>query len=163
MKRPLLSLQTLLIAALLLSVGCSKPQDVTHDPAYGKFGAVMGTWKTKAPMQLLESSAVNVAGDNRFLALAGALKMSPMPGEKVLADLPAGTEIRVERLMFVPSYEASLLGVTGTLTAGPHADKEAELDSDLFTKDLISTIELTHGDPRAINTIWTVNPNMLEK
>jgi hypothetical protein len=162
MKRPLLSLQTPLIAALLLSVGCSKPQDVTHDPAYGKFGAIMGTWKTKAPIQLVECSEVNIAGDNRFLVLGGALKMS-MYGEKVLADLPAGTEIRIEHLVFAPSWEASLLGVTGSLTAGPYAGQQAQLDGRLFTGDLVATILQTHGDPAAINTTWTVEPSMLEK
>jgi hypothetical protein len=163
MKRWRFTLKILLIATLLPSAGCgSAPQDVTRDPAYGNFGAVMGTWKTKAPIQLVECSEVNIVGGDRFLGLGGALKMGA-PGEKVLADLPAGTEIRIEHLIFAPSWEASLLGVTGSLTAGSYADRQAQLDPRLFTGDIIATIQQTHGDRSAINTTWTVDPSMLEK
>jgi hypothetical protein len=138
-----LHLLALFSLTLLLSAGC-------------------GSWKTKEPIQLVECSAVNVAGGNRFLVLGGALRMS-MPNEKILADLPAGTEIRIEHLFFAPSYEASLLGVTGSLTAGPHADQQAQFDGRFFTRDLIATIQQDHGDQSAVNTTWTVDPNMLEK
>ena len=70
------------LAVALLLVGCSgKRQDVTHDPAFGNFGAVMGTWKAKAPMQLVQVPVENIAGGDLILELAGALKMS-MPGER---------------------------------------------------------------------------------
>jgi hypothetical protein len=45
MKQPALSLWVLLIAAALLSAGCSEHQwqDETHNPEFGNFGAVVGT------------------------------------------------------------------------------------------------------------------------
>src|SRR6266496_5004131 len=40
---------------LLFTTGCgSKPQEVTNDPAFGNFVSVVGTWKTKVPLRLVE-------------------------------------------------------------------------------------------------------------
>jgi hypothetical protein len=50
--RKLLSL--LLLAMVTLVAGCNKAEDVTHDPGFGNFGAVIGVWKSKVPMGLGE-------------------------------------------------------------------------------------------------------------
>jgi hypothetical protein len=157
-----IQLHWLAAAVALLLAGCSdERQDVTYDLMYGKFGAIKGVWKTKVPMRLVQAQHdMNIAGGDTFLVTADRVNLR---NDKVLTEVPAGTEIRIERLIYVPSWECSLLGVTGSLTAGPYKDQQAQLDSGLFAKDLVATIEYTHGDATAVATTWTVDPKMLEK
>src|SRR5436853_7571425 len=94
---------------LLLSGGCgSKPQDVTNDPAFGNFASVVGTWKTKVPLRLveIEKKPYLLCDDQAHI-------------DRDLLLLPAGTEIRIEHLIFTSTFETDYLDVMGSLVAGP--------------------------------------------
>jgi hypothetical protein len=83
---------------------------------------------------------------------------------KVLSQLPIGTEVRIEHLYFLDTYETStFLVATGSLTAGPYKNRPLELNGMLFAKDLMSTIKLEQKDGVVLNQDWTVNADVLEK
>lgn len=48
-------------------------------------------------------------------------------GDKVVATLPAGTELRFERLVYYYYFESSDLIPIAQITSGPHAGKEVDL------------------------------------
>src|SRR5690349_13695218 len=78
-----------LTGALLLLPGCGK-SDVSADPKYG-FGAIAGTtWKAKVPLDLIKHD------DDGTLGIR--LATMTYPEYSVLAHLPEGTELRIERL-----------------------------------------------------------------
>jgi hypothetical protein len=155
-----------LIAAFLFSAGCAvKPQDVTHDPSFGNFQAVLGTWKSKVPLRLVQGTNSLVGRDD----LGGGVTlfvtdMGYHPSDwKDLGTLPAETEVRIEHLYYWNTFEAPYIAATGSLTAGPYKDRPLELERGLFTKDLMSTVAMGHGDPKVVNKDWTVDGDILEK
>ena len=146
----------LIILALLPITGCSRVEDVTADPAYGNFSNVVGTWKIKMPMRLVEIK-------DKLFILSGP-QFVP---EKNLAALPVGTEIRVEHLIFRSTFETDFLNVTGSLTSGPNAGKTIVLD-DLFSHDLLLHYCLHHdagpqGCAAHPATQWVVAADKLER
>jgi hypothetical protein len=117
---PLLAAVPLL---LFFIAGCgSKPQDVTNDPAFGNFSSVVGTWKTKVPLRLVEikNELYLINGDQ-------AIQQS-----RELPGLPAGTEIRIEHLLFRSTFETSYLDVMGSLAVGPYSGMPVYIDGRLF-------------------------------
>jgi hypothetical protein len=109
----------------LFTAGCgSKPQDVTNDPAFGNFASVVGTWKTKVPLRLLQiqKEMYLVYGD-QFI-----------PRSRELPVLPVGTEIRIEHLIFKSTFETDFLDVMGSLVGGPYSGRIVNIDSRLFTR-----------------------------
>jgi len=138
---PLLAALPLL---LLFTAGCgSKPQDVTNDPAFGNFVSVVGGWKTKVPLRLvdIEQKLYLVYGDQ---ALSG----------RELLLLPAGTEIRIEHLIFRSTFETDFLDVMGSLVAGPYSGKSVHVDSRLFTLVDLPLYPGSKGTPEQYYSTW---------
>src|SRR5690349_4788584 len=109
---------------LLLSRGCgSKLQDVTSDPAFGNFKAVVGAWKTKIPLRLVEI-------EKKLYLVSGDKSVSG----RDLLQLPAGTEIRIEQLVFRSTFETNFLDVMGSLAAGEYSGQIMNIDSSLFAR-----------------------------
>jgi hypothetical protein len=161
MRQARVTLLALAIAALLCSAGCAKHQwqDETHNPAFGNFGAVVGTWKAKVPLRLVQEKNDS---DSDLALVLGDFPM--YPDMEDLGILPVGTEVRIEHLQFLDTYESSTsIKATGSLTAGPYQDRPLLLNGLLFAKDWMATVQLDHGDPNAANKDWTVNADALEK
>jgi hypothetical protein len=115
----------LVLLVLLSSTGCgSKPKDVTNDPAFGNFASIVGPWKTKVPLRLVEIE--------KKLYLVYGDQFIPQSHDLVL--LPAGTDIRIERLIFRETFEVDFLDVMGSLVTGPYSGKTVNVDSRLFTR-----------------------------
>ena len=93
------------------------------------------------------------------------LKSSPdlygAPGEsnRVIQPVPAGTEIRVEHLLYEQTSERDYFYVTGSLVSGPYAGRTLQLGySDLFkTKNLG-----IQSDARR-DISWAVEADKLER
>jgi hypothetical protein len=104
-----------IVFAFALSAGCDQPpKDVTTDPAFGNFESVVGTWKTKVPLRLVE--------------IRKQLYLFYGPGTVTQASrefpaVPSGTEIRIEHLIFRQTFEVNLLDVWGTFANGPYSGK----------------------------------------
>jgi hypothetical protein len=142
----------------MLLTGCGKgPQDVTHDPSFGKFGGVVGVWKTKVPLRVVQGT--NDLGGDLTLVLSD----TSTPGAKDLAVLPIGTEVRIECLYYWETFETSYLVATGSLTAGAFKDRPMELYSRLFAKDLMRIVQFGRGQADVVKTTWTVSADILEK
>jgi hypothetical protein len=74
--------------------------------------------------------------------------------EKDLGILPIGTEVRIEHLYFLDTYEScTLMAATGSLTAGPYKDHPFELNGRLFEKDLMATVQSDHLNPGGANVV----------
>lgn len=129
---------------ILPIAGCdSKPQDVTNDPAFGNFSSVVGTWKTKVPMRLVEIQ-------KKLYLLLGDRTHS---GQE-LALFPAGTEIRIEQLIFRDTFETTYLDVIGSLVAAPHSGKKVNVDSGLFMPVALPLYEGATGTPTQYYEVW---------
>jgi len=108
---------------LVFSVGCTKTSDVTNDPNFGKFKSVVGVWKTKFPLHLVEIE--------KKLYLSTDLEI--YSGQNKLLIVPEGTEIRIERLVFKDTFETTYLDVMGSVLIGGHTNK-VNVDDRLFLK-----------------------------
>jgi hypothetical protein len=144
---------------LLFTTGCgSKPQDVTNDPAFGNFASVVGPWKTKVPLRLVETEKelYLVYGDQ---ALSG----------RDLLLIPAGTEIRIEHLIFRSTFETDFLDMWGSLVVGPYSGKSVHIDSRLFTsvdspggyKETPTQYYKTYHHPSYPKPDWIATPDKL--
>jgi len=144
---------------LLFTTGCgSKPQEVTNDPAFGNFVSVVGTWNTKVPLRLveIEKKLYLVYGDQ---ALSG----------RELLLIPAGTEIRIEHLIFRSTFETDFLDVMGSLVVGPYSGKSVNIDSRLFTsvdspggyKETPTQYYSVHHHPSYPKPDWIAAPDKL--
>lgn len=153
------------LGLLLLSfTGCgSKPKDVTNDPSFGNFASVVGTWKTKVPLRLVEIQ-------KQLYLVHGDQSISGSPD---LLVLRAGTEIRIERLIFRKTFENDFLDVVGSIVAGPYSGKRVNIDSRLFTRVDDPTggkgaatptqyYETWHG-PRDAKPGWIAAPDKLAR
>src|SRR5438105_4594952 len=107
----------LAISALLLVLlyGCEKPKDVTNDPTFGNFAAVVGTYKIKVPLRLVQLK------DPPQLSLIVGQESYVSTSEQTL---PAGTVIRIDKLISTPSFETGGgLDASGHLAVGPQASE----------------------------------------
>jgi hypothetical protein len=156
-----------LAAATVLLVSCtagcgSKSKDVTNDPAFGNFASVVGAWKTKIPLRLVEI-------EKKLYLIAGDVAVS---GRDLLV-LPAGTEIRIERLEFRSTFETDFLDVIGSLTSGEYSGRSMNVDSSLFTpvdlplyagcKGTPTQYYKTWHDPKHAKPDWVAAPDKLER
>jgi hypothetical protein len=132
------------------------PKDVTNDPAFGDFTSVVGTWKTKVPLRLVE---IEFRGDKKLYLVYGDQYISR---SRELPEVPAGTEIRIERLIYRDTFETSFLDVTGSLGTGPYSGKSVMLDRSLFAADVVDRYCIWHVDPSKPKPKWTVAPEKLE-
>ena len=127
--------------------------DVTHDPSFGNFAAVIGTWKSKVPLRLVEiKDDLHVVWGDQFI-----------PGSKELAMLPVGTEIRIEQLRHRETFATTYLHAMGSLTVGPDAGRQLQIDDRLFVAELLSQARLHRGEKQVKETTWAVAADRLTK
>lgn len=136
-----------------------RPKDVTFDPHYG-FAPIAGTvWKTRAELAVIES-------DNLRLQQMGSLtrelyrKALADPkfrdgGQRVLAILPPGTRVRIERLVDIRG-SLGLKIVHGSLLDSPFAGKDMTISDALFLENDITS------PGRSLPRRWEVSPEFLE-
>lgn len=144
------------LAIALLVAGCDKPpQDVSNDPSFGNFSAVVGRWRSKIPLRLVKSEGV--------LSLSCSGDYLTSPDLQELAALPVGTEINIQRLILRKTFEVDLIDVTGSVVSGPHAGKTVIVSPRLFSSpDMVGTSPEWHGQKRKDMT-WSVAPDKLER
>src|SRR5437016_5930684 len=129
---------------LLFFTGCgSKPKNVTNDPAFGNFASIVGTWKTKVPLRLVEI-------EKKLYLVYGDQSLS---GRELLM-LPSGTEIRIEHLIFRKTFETDFLDVMGSLVTGPYSGKSVNVDSRLFTPVDLPLYKGSKGTPEQYYSTW---------
>jgi hypothetical protein len=136
-----------MIAAISRDTG---NQDVTRDPSFGSFAAVVGNWKSKVPLRLIEIKHV-------LYLDCGDVE----PDD--LALLPVGTEIRIEQLVYRETFETNYLDAWGSLTVGPCVGKRIHIDNRLFARDLVFRVSLHHGQEEIKKTTWSVADDKLTK
>lgn len=130
--------------------------DVTNDPSYGNFSSVVGTWKTKTPFTLTII--------DKELRLS-AHKVFYHQGDRDLATLPTGTEIRIEHLILDNTTEAGpFVYAVGSLTSGPYAGQNMRLDWKLFAPNVFQHPYVdTTTRPVPSGKDWAIAPDVLEK
>lgn len=137
----------------VISIGCrnigkNNVTDVTADPKYGNFSNVAGTWRTLAPLTLMDMN--------------GSLYLSPT-GEHYnsattdLWKVPVGTQIRITCLIKATTAETELLYPMGSLDSGPYAGRSVQLDDALFLPNVFIPHRLTK-----LKHTWGVAPEKLE-
>jgi hypothetical protein len=138
----------LLFGAAFFLTGCDK--DVTNDPAYA-FSGVVGTWRAKKPLQLVKSGDNIIVTDRDF-------------GEQLVATLPVGTEVRIERLIRYSTEAGYFRRITGTVASGPHSGQGVLIDDVLFTPNQFNRPGYsTKNPPKGWTFRWAVAPDKLEK
>ena len=137
----------LAVTLALLCGGCTKTKDVTSDPTYGSFSCVVGTWKAKSQMRVVEIS-------NELFLVA---RSERYPGERDVATVPADTGVKIECLILESTVGADLLHPMGSLTSGPYSGKRIQLDWGLFGPNRPDSWSRTTAKK------WTVAADKLEK
>jgi len=142
------------VAIWLLAIWCDTGwTDVTHDPSFVNFAAVIDTWKSKIPLRLVEIK-------NDLHLVLGDAEIS---GSKELAVLPMGTEIRIEHLAYRKTFETSYLDACGSLTAGPWMGRILHISDSLFAPDLVFRACVYRGYKQVEEMTWSVAADKLTK
>ncbi|HUI06032.1 MAG TPA: hypothetical protein VL486_03400 [Verrucomicrobiae bacterium] len=68
--------------------------------------------------------------------------------------VPAGTEIRIEHLIFRSTFETDFLDVMGSLVAGPDSGKSVHIDSRLFMPVDLPLYPGCKGTPEQYYSTW---------
>ena len=156
MATRILLLRGLLLAtvlATLLISGCDREQDVTNEPSFGGFAAIVGMYRTKVPTKIVEC--------NKTLMLVVA--DAPAFECRLIAELPAGIAVRVERLRYRQTVSRSFVWVDGSLVDGAYARQTLRLDDDFFPPNILEYYEFSHDNPAATRRAWSVMADKLEK
>ena len=142
----------------LMCFGCddmrTRIKDVTNDPSYGGFSSVVGTWRTKSQLTLMEIDKT------LYLSTTGEHYSATT---RDLAILPVSTEIRLERLNLKTTIETQLLYATGSLTSGPYAGRTFEVDDRIFLPNFFKPPNTATPPSTPLEKKWTVAPDKLEK
>ena len=146
---------TSIVLIAILIVGCKDvgKTDVTHDTSYGDFTRVVGTWKTQVPCKLSEEEG------ELYLTLEPDYYM----GRKLLLNLPAGTEIRVEHLIHEKVLGGTPNHVMGGLTSGPYAGRSIYLDDRFFCPNPYNGGDTADHTPKNFKFNWAVASDKLQK
>jgi len=141
--------------ALVFLVGCAD-KDVTTLPQYNFSSFANTVWKTKTktaivlygspPLLLWPPSRYDPAGSNYIT----------LPNTRVLAVLPAGTRLRITRLM-EDQGERGGVEVEGVVEDGTNTPKAVYVD-----KTFLANVWWASKGPTT-NKTWGVNHDMLEK
>ena len=157
----------ILVAILFLS-GCGNPaeqsvkklfrpshdKDVTTSPRFN-FSSFVGTvWKTKVKTAVAEVKRYTGAPEMNLLAPLrfdpADPRYTPIRDMKIVVELPAGTRIRIARLLQDQGAWGGIQ-VEAILQYGTNVETAVYVDP------------LFWSDRSASNTNWGVNPNLLEK
>lgn len=157
LKYVIFGITTLIMILLLNGCGRRPDTDVTSSPKYN-FSSFAGTvWKTKVKVALADLEAYT--GEHHITLLAPDAfdpthpKYRPPPNmEKMIAVLPVGTRLRIERLM---QDNGDWGGVR--ITASLEGERDVYLDRSLLAKNRF----IRPGDSDSKE--WGVDPDLLEK
>jgi hypothetical protein len=128
--------------------------DVTNAPSYGNFATVVGTWKTKSQLTLMDIDGKMYLSTRSEHYAAST---------RDLQVLPPGTEIRIEHLMLRSSFDIGRLYPTGSLTSGAYAGRAAEVDTRLFAPNYFEPPGSATAPSTPLEKRWDVAPEWLEK
>lgn len=132
-----------------------REQAVTNDSDFGNFGTVIvGIWRTKVPLSLYEGEF-----ENCTRALHGEWMDQDW---RKLADIPSGTLIKIDQLMFRTDFNTQHLWVTGIFKEGMYAGDAIYLSPDFIPEEIMLHYGI-HGRGSKKKPAWRVNPEMLEK
>jgi hypothetical protein len=141
-----------LCALVFVITGCSKT-DVTRDPNYGDFLAIVGIWKTKVPLKLYKyNEEYYLTTENgRFADFFH------------IADIPTGTKIRIDRLILDNTSEAGeFYRPMGIFPSGPYAGDVFYLPSELFAPNCFLHNYNSSTEPSTpLPKTWVPNPEKL--
>lgn len=152
-SRSLAFASVVLIAILVAGCKDVGKTDVTHDPSYGDFSRVVGTWKTEVPCKLSEEE------NEIYLTVEPDYYM----GRKLLLSLPAGTEIRVEHLVHEKAFGGTPNHVMGSLASGPYTGRSVHLDDRFFCPNPYNRSAPADHTPPNFKFNWAVAPDKLQK
>ncbi|MCL2649372.1 MAG: hypothetical protein FWD61_20660 [Phycisphaerales bacterium] len=156
---------SLVSLTLLLFVfnGCDSNTDVTYSPEY-KFASMVGTrWKTKTKV------AIVVLGGEKYLVpprgfdpTDPSYEYAPTSDKpRVLAAFPAGTHLRIEKLMEHDDGNRMERYVMVTLEDKTYSKKSVCLHVDFFVLNTFLAMYRSSPDFPLPKT-WSVNPDLLE-
>ena len=154
MRRTAVVVMILTVAFFLLS-GCgSSETDVTALPKYNFSSFAGTTWKTKTKVALADLQ------DDTYLLAPRSFdsahpEYQPPPELHVLAVLPVGTRLRIDRLMEFRGNRNCAL-VIASLIDEAGAQKTAYLDYRLLAGNAFM------GPDSSLPPTWAVNPDLLE-
>jgi hypothetical protein len=154
MKTVLLWILGLSIAPVIFIAGCG-PSDVSGSPEYG-FSSFSGTvWKTKVKLAIGESSGTKYILAPRNFDPSNP-EYIPRVNSRVLFTIPAGTEVRIDRLL-KDNGESGGVWVTATVVDGTKPPFTVRVDNLL----LANNVFISRAPTR--DRTWTMNPDLLEK
>lgn len=139
--------------------GCSPTdQDVTHDKRFGDFGSsIVGKWRTRVPFYLVQG---NFEGGVK-LALVTEIQSDYWTK---IADIPIGTEIKIDRLMLKKTISVSFLWIAGQLVEGPHVGKQIAIDPKIFPFEVMSFYEIHYDNTlKPKRPSWIFVPELIGK
>ncbi len=137
----------------------SPDTDVTASPKYN-FAPFSGTiWKTKLKTAVAEGKRYTGAPETSLIVPSRFdptdPNYRPVPGIKIIAVIPEGTRLRIERLMKDNGASGSVQ-VTATVEDGTNTQRTVFLDGRLLLNNMYLLFEMTKS------TNWGVNPEFLE-
>ena len=148
--------------ASLLMNGCGpRPDtDVTTSPRYG-FATFSGTeWTTKVPVAVVEVKSYKQTIDTCLVAPIHFDATNPhynaRPDQRILAVLPVGTRLRVDKLM-KDNGNWGGLQVTVILCDGAYQERIIHLDRAMLNQNDFLLVD------ESLPKTWGVNPEFLEK
>ena len=160
----------LILALVALPLGGCRPTetDVTHSPRYD-FSTFAGTgWRTKVKLALADVK--EYTGAHHLYLLPPfefeptSPRYSPPVDSHIVRVLPAGTRIRIGRLMF-DNGEGSLLWVTASLDDGLGPERIVYVSEMLLARNRWIPGPGPVGERRPgsdTSMTWGVNPKYLE-
>jgi hypothetical protein len=160
MKRFIFRMSILAMIPIFLN-GCRRPDtDVTSSPEYN-FKAFAGTvWKTKVKVALADLKQYTGKHDLNLLVPKHFdpthPEYTPAHHMQIIAELPIGTRLRIERLM-KDNGEWGGVRVVAVLQDETYSEKTVYLDNMLLAKNRFIWIGWSDSKD------WGVDPDMLEK
>lgn len=145
-----------------LMVGCRQPPDtdISSSAAYNFSSFAGATWNTKVKLGLVELQDYR---GRRVMTLVSPQhfdpthpKYTPPPGMHVIAAVPAGARLRIDRLM-QDNGNWGGVWVTGVLDEGTSSQKVVNIDTTLLAKNKF----IWMGSSSSTN--WDVNSEMFGK
>jgi hypothetical protein len=145
------------ILLLLFITGCKDPGlDVTYHPAFGNFGASMvGVWKTKV------STTLNPAVDEYMSS--SRLYLSLYDHGKKLDEIPAGTKISIDEMVYVQGFSVDVLLVNGRIIDGKYSGREITLGREFFPFETMHLYKTHHKNNQIAKPPWSAEVDKLEK
>lgn len=128
---------------LVFCASCERTRDVTNDPSFGNFAAIVGVWRTRSSLYVQDVKGELYLCTDKILYNVG---------DQNLETVPAGTEIRIEHLYYDETFETSNTRPVGILVSGGYAGRSLHLADELFL--FTNRIHVKQ---------WAVAPDKLEK